>query len=101
MQGGVPDDGSAPWSSDELVDRLIGASTGALRWSKPNSGPSTGFPQVNFINNYTNVSGHGERADELTTYMFPVIHGILAQLDGLASIADVCECLNKGAEGRS
>jgi hypothetical protein len=33
--------------------------------------------------------------------MFPVIHGILAQLDGLESIADVCECLNKGAEGRS
>ena len=31
-------------SSGELVGRSIGASTGALRWSKPNSGPSEGFP---------------------------------------------------------
>jgi hypothetical protein len=78
LQGGVPDDGSALWSSGELVGRPIGASTGALRWAKPNSGPSEGFPQVNFINIYTNVSGHGERADELTIYTFLVIHGILA-----------------------
>jgi hypothetical protein len=92
LQGGVPDDGSAPWSSDELEDRPIGASTGALRWSKPNSGPCKGFPQVNFINNYTNISGHGERAAKLTTYTFPVIHGILAQLRELVSITSTQRC---------
>jgi hypothetical protein len=79
-------------SSGEHLDRPEGAKTGGLRLSKPNSGPSEGFPQVNFINNYTNVSGHGERADELTIYTFPVIHGILAQLGELVSITSTQRC---------
>jgi hypothetical protein len=96
--GEVPDDGSARRSSGERVDRPSGAMTGAPERLSPNWTYPDPFPQPNFTNDPMVCTGHDDHGCCGWMNAFPATRGLLIQLDGLASITDVCECLNKGAE---
>jgi hypothetical protein len=67
----------------------------------PDYTPKEYFPSLNCAYDQLRSSGHGGREHRDLAVVFPAIGGHTVQLDGLASITDVCKCLNKEAEERS
>jgi hypothetical protein len=97
----VPD-GASNWgqSSGEL-DWPEGAKTGAPERLTPNWTLPDQFPQLNFMVGNLSSSVHADHGRWGQLHAFLVTSGFPVHLGGLASITDVWECLNKGAEGRS
>jgi hypothetical protein len=91
----------APPSSGEHLRRPIGATARVSEQRTPNSSPKDHFPPINFKIIVLQFPAHGNHEHCGRINAFPASSGLLVQLDGLASITDVCKCVNKGAEGRS